>query len=49
LSVTTDTEITFEYGVLRKKNDKKDEKFEKLPFQLQIKYKALGGTEAVRV
>ncbi len=48
-SATTDTEITFEYGVLRKKNDKKDEKFEKLPFQLQIKYKALDGTEAVRV
>ena len=45
---TIDSEITFEYG-LRKIKDEKKENLKKLPFQLQITYTTRDGTKAVRV
>jgi hypothetical protein len=43
-----DTEITFEYGVRKLKDEKKDS-LNKMPFQLQITYIAQDGTKALRV
>ena len=43
-----DTEITFEYGIRKLKNEKK-ENLKKLPFQLQITFVGLDGTKAIRV
>jgi hypothetical protein len=45
---TIDTEITFEYGLRKLKNEKKED-LKKLPFQLQITYQTRDGTKAVRV
>ena len=42
-----DSEITFEYGLRKLKNEKKEE-LKKLPFQLQITYSTRDGTKAVR-
>ena len=47
-NATTDTEITFEYGIRKRAGENKDN-LKKLPFQLQISYTTQDGTKAIRV